>query len=123
VNGRFLTLAQRRAYIDTSRRSQPIEELRRKATRAKRRCRSTVEEADLTLAESHDWYRRNRPNYHVINFCSNCSSFGGGAWNDATKRFALPVAHKSRCWFAADDGPYPGWSAVSSPVDQPSPIT
>lgn len=116
---RLMTPAQRRAYIDVSRRSQPMDELRRKAAKAKRRWLSTMEHADLDLAEWHVvnlalWKRDFT--WWPINYCSQCGQFGGGRWNEATKRFALPIQHKPRCAYAADDGPYPGWSAVSSRV-------
>lgn len=116
-----LTTAQRRAYIDTSRRSQPLAELARKAAKAKRRRWNTWEATDLFFAESVARDEAARAKFWIgyfcpINFCSLCSEFGRGPWSEQTKRYERPIVHKPRCEYGSDHAPYPGWSAVSSAV-------
>lgn len=102
-----LTPTQRRNYIATARRMQPLEELLRKARKAQRRgWRTTfagVEGADLTFAQ--DWRLCNRGSFREtfrVTYCSLCSTFAP---------MGFPVKHKARCSASLiDDGPYPGWS-------------
>jgi hypothetical protein len=115
------TAAQRRAYIDTSRRSQPIHELARKAAKAKRRYLNTWEATDLFFAKSVARDEAAREKFWIgyfcpINFCSLCGEFGRGPWNEQTKRYERNIVHKPRCEYGNDHAPYPGWSAVTSQV-------
>lgn len=119
----------RRAYIDTARRSQPISELERKAAKAKRRHLVAAEVIDLSFAKNAAWNRKALETFILggfcpLNYCSHCSAVGRGPFNEQTKRYAQPPVHKPRCTYGADWGvPYPGWSAVASPIpdtkDQP----
>jgi len=119
-----LSEAQRRAYIDTSRRMQPIEELERKARKANRRgwkrTFAGIEGADLSLAKSYRWDFRHGEEMRAAaslsawntHFCGLCHQFGKG-WNAETKTYAEPVKHTLRCSMnPVDDGPYPGWAAA-----------
>lgn len=113
------TPEQRRAYIDTSRRSQPLAELQRKAAKAaRRRPYSTMEQADLPSvydsAEHRERFlaRATDPG----GFCYLCHQLG--IWDSEAKRYTHGPIHKPRCTFAPDDGPYPGWAAAGSPRPQ-----
>jgi hypothetical protein len=122
-----LNSSQRRAYIDTSRRSLPIDEIERKARKAKGRHGGWAESADLALARSAAWYQRAASAYGIlgnwwpINFCSQCSEFGRGKFDKDTGRFERPIAHKPRCIYGGDQSPYPGFSAVVSALLRPHP--
>ena len=106
-----MTPEQRRAYIDTRRRMQPIPELLRKAKKANRkgwrRTFAGVEGIDLAFAENWKWNAEQRPRFAQtfrLTFCNLCATFAP---------VGEPVQHKIRCSAnAADDGPYPGWSAA-----------
>ena len=117
-----LSEAQRRAYIATSRRSQPIEELQRKALKASGRHGGWAERVDLSFAKDA---QRSRDTHYLfntcwLNFCSQCGEFGRGKWDDEHKRYPGPISHKARCVHGPDYGtPYPGWSAATSPIPCP----
>lgn len=107
--GQRLTPDQRRAYIATARRTQPIAELLRKAKKATprhfRRVLGGEEGKDLSFAES--WRRDQRQTFRKtfkLTFCSLCSTFAP---------VGFPVQHTVRCSAnPVDDGPYPGWAAA-----------
>lgn len=120
-----LTADQRRAYIDTMRRTQSLTELERKARKANRRgfrrVYAGVEGVDLSLAKS--WRERQahfanaRP---PENFCWYCQRFGQMPWIETEKRYSGPIQHTISCGFSPDDGPYPGWHAARpSPKERP----
>jgi hypothetical protein len=113
-----MTSEQRRAYIDTNRRCQPIDELFRKAKKAQRKgwrvCFAGTEGIDLGFAE--DWRWRRKQNFSETfkrTYCSLCSTFAeqpGGI-----------VMHKTRCSAnPVDDGPYPGWSSSGKRMEERS---
>ena len=116
------TAEQRHAYIGTSRRSQPIAELERKAAKARGRHGGWGESADLSLAIWHakDLARWATPLYAnpPTGVCWSCSTFG--TWDKAQNRYVAPPVHKPRCCYAPDDGPYPGWTAAGR---RPTPTT
>ncbi len=101
------TPEQRRAYIATMRRMQPIDELKRKARKADRRSRWSAESVDLSLAESWQRDASRRAEFAEtfrLTFCSLCSTFAP---------IEMPVRHKPRCSAnPVDDGPYPGFHAA-----------
>lgn len=104
-----LTPAQRRNYIATARRMQPLEELLRKAKKANRRgwkrVFAGVEGSDYVFAKDHRV--RDRESFRQtfrITYCSLCSTFA---------KPGFPVNHSIRCSASLiDDGPYPGWAAA-----------
>lgn len=113
------TPEQRRAYIDTARRLQPLRELERKARKAMRRLgrkrgvNVSTEGADLTLASHWRWRRdyfadATQPE----KFCWNCHQFGRMPWNEETRSYSGPIEHAINCIFSPDNGPYPGWHAA-----------
>lgn len=110
-----MTAEQRRAYIETSRRSQPIAELLRKAKKAQRRgwrrTYSGAEGADLSLAQHWQQSERWRPRFNQtfrITFCNLCWKFAPAVGEE--------VQHLVRCSAnPVDDGPYPGWAAAGRP--------
>lgn len=117
------TAEQRRAYIDTARRSQPLDELRRKAQKAQGRqgrkigVNCSLESADLTLARHWRWRRGHfKHSTHHHNFCWNCHRFGQQPFIEEEKRFSGPIIHAVGCIFAPDDGPHPGWHAAGRPA-------
>lgn len=114
-----MTPAERQAYIDTSRRSQPIVELERKAAKAKRRYWLPMEANDLALAqwrERHHAHLAKWPLTPPGGFCYLCSAFG--IWDHEQGRYLAGPLHNPRCPFAPDDGPYPGWAAAGRPRPQ-----
>lgn len=106
-----MTTNQRRAYIDTARRCQPIDELLRKAKKAQRKgwrvCFAGEEGKDLVFSEDWRWDQRMRPQFNEtfrLTYCSLCSTFAP---------VGEAVKHKPRCSAnPIDDGPYPGWTAA-----------
>lgn len=113
MNAPALTPRQRRAFIDTARRSQPLAELLRKMRRAAglRRTRAGwPERIDVDLAEGWRYGGEQRPHYAAvfsITYCWLCSAM---ATPGAT------VEHRPRCPAnPTDDGPYPGWAAAGRP--------
>ena len=117
------SIEQRRAYIETSRRSQPLSELLRKAEKARGRLgrksgvNCSVDGADLTLARHWRWrleYFKNSSHHH--NFCWNCHRFGQQPWDEKEKRYSGPIIHAVGCVFGPDDGPHPGWNAAGRPA-------
>jgi hypothetical protein len=116
------TPEERRAYIATARRSQPIDELYRKAMKAhglrsQYRPLRGMEGTDYTFARS--WRRDLKDKPHRVElfrltFCSLCHSFAP---------VGEPVKHKTRCSAnPLDDGPYPGWHASGVYYDQAADI-
>jgi hypothetical protein len=105
-----LTKAQRRAYIDTQRRSQPVEELERKARKAiSRRRRYPPEQTDLTFARDWRWGLAHTWT-DCGGFCYLCHKFGVWA---GPLGYIAPPQHATRCRLSPiDDGPYPGWDAA-----------
>lgn len=106
------TAEERRAYIDTARRLQPLPELRRKALKANRRgfkrVLAGVEGADLTSAEWWHYHLSKRPSFvrtFATTFCNLCGQFA--------PEIGQPVPHITRCHAnLVDDGPYPGFAAA-----------
>jgi hypothetical protein len=98
----------RAEIIARKRRQQPLSELERKARKAGRRRRNSrggigfSEEAkDFGFAKDHiqslsfrsEWLRDlGAPQ----NYCRLCAQFGRD-WDDATKRYRVPVQHDARC--------------------------
>lgn len=106
------TAEERRAYIDTARRLQPLPELRRKALKANRRgfrrVLAGVEGADLSFAE---WWHYDLSQHQsfvrtfAVTFCGLCYQFA--------PEIGQPVPHTTRCRAnPVDDGPYPGFAAA-----------
>lgn len=100
--------AQRRAYIETARRSQPLAELARKAGKARRRLRGPADErTDLLFGQC--WrnlcaVRESFEEIFLVTSCSLCGRFAPAA---------EAVAHLPRCAAnRVDDGPWPGWHAA-----------
>lgn len=112
-----LTSDQRRAYIDTVRRSQAPGELQRKAAKAKRRSGCTAEESDAALNAS--WARGRKFAATATDpggFCYLCHKFG--LWDAVLNRYVAGPIHSTRCTLAPDDGPYPGWASAGRPREQ-----
>lgn len=110
-------MSERRDYIETSRRSQPLEELMRKASKAKRRRGVTAEDADLALHKS--WLASRKFAETATDpggFCYLCHAFG--IWDKGLNRYVAGPLHDPRCSLAPDDGPYPGWAASGRPRPQ-----
>lgn len=106
------TPEQRRAYIATSRRMQPMEELYRKAMKAHGLRSSSrplrgMEGTDYTFARDWRWHAEHRAHFvqsFRLTYCNLCSQFAP---------VGQPVQHKTRCSAnPLDDGPYPGWEAA-----------
>jgi len=109
---------QRRAYIETMRRSQPLAELQRKAAKAKRRGSGwVVEQGDVSLHASWVWDRTFAATAtDPGGFCPFCHKFG--IWDADAGRYVAGPIHTLRCTLAPDDGPYPGWAAAGRPREQ-----
>ena len=114
------TADQRRAYIDTRRRMQPIAELERKARKSiSRRRRYTPETSDLTLAQNWRWGLEFIKTAHPPGgFCYLCHRFGVWEGEHPGGHYVAGPMHTTRCGFAPDDGPYPGWAAAGRPLPQ-----
>ncbi len=105
----MLTAAER---IDVARRRQPLDVLKRKADRARRRGRlGTREDADYSLAKSWRYWlekwteARTKP--QPRNFCHLCHQFGKD-WDEETKLYRQQPRHVVGCTYGSvAPEPYP----------------
>lgn len=115
--------------ICIARRSQPIEELRRKMLKAGRRSLRCRYDVSVHSVEGGDWYMAQ---YHARtlkfrtetllkaatnerlrthNFCFLCSAMGTGPFNKETGLYAVPANHKQTCTLACP----PPWISAGAP--------